>query len=254
MVCATPMPGRGEGPGGARPPRIAANILAADLACVGHEIAAAVRAGAELVHVDVMDLGGAGVTVAPLVCRALKRVTRAPLEVHLLVQPAERLVAAFAAAGADLVVFHPEASDDVARTAALLRSHGCAVGIALAAGSPLDVLDPLAGAIDEIVVTGVAGGRAADRVAAPVLRWLRALRGRLVARHGVVAVCVDGGVDAANAAELVAAGADALVVESAGCRAQDRADAVAALRRVLGAPAGSRRRGPGGPPDRRPTR
>jgi ribulose-phosphate 3-epimerase len=102
--------------------RIAANILATDLACLGHEVAAAVRSGADRVHVDVMDPGGFDVAVARRVCRALKTVTGAPLEVHLLVKPAALLVAACADAGADLVVYHPEASDDVRRTGAVARA------------------------------------------------------------------------------------------------------------------------------------
>lgn len=210
--------------------RIAANILAADLACLGHEVAVAVRSGADRVHVDVMDLGGTHVTVAPRVCRALRRVTRAPLEVHLLVKPAERLVAAFADAGADLLVFHPEASDDVLRTGAVAREHGCAVGLALAAGTPLDVLDGLLEGVDLVVVTGAIG--AGERPGPAVLRWIRALRARLAAQARTIAIEVDGGVDARNAAELVAAGADALVVESGRCRSTDRASTIAALKRL----------------------
>lgn len=211
--------------------RIAANILAADLACLGHEVAAAVRSGADRVHVDVMESGGSDVTVARRVCRALKTVTGAPLEVHLLVKPAERLVAAFADAGADLVVFHPEASDDVRRTGAVAHAHGCQVGLALAAGAPLDVLDGLLGEVDLVLVTGATrpGGEPTSPL---VLRWLRALRGRLAAQGRTIAIEVDGGVDARNAAELVAAGADALVVESGRCRSTERAGTIAALKRL----------------------
>lgn len=211
--------------------RIAANILAADLACLGHEVASAVRSGADRVHVDVMELRGSDLAVASRVCRALKTVTGAPLEVHLLVKPAERLVAAFADAGADLVVFHPEASDDVRRTGAVARAHGCQVGLALAAGTPLDVLDGLLGDVDLVLVTGAArpGGEPPSAFA---LRWIRALRGRLAAQGRTIAIEVDGGVDARNAAALVAAGADALVVESGRCRSTERAGTIAALKRL----------------------
>jgi ribulose-phosphate 3-epimerase len=211
--------------------RIAANILAADLACLGHEVAAAVRSGADRVHVDVMELGASGVTIAPRVCRALKTVTGAPLEVHLLVKPAERLVAAFADAGADLVVFHPEASDDVRRTGAVARARGCEVGLALAAGTPLDVLDGLLGGVDLVLVTG-ATPPGDDRPAAGVLRWIGALRRRLAAQGRKIAIEVDGGVDARNAAELVAAGADVLVAECGRCRSNDHAGTIAALKRL----------------------
>ncbi len=211
--------------------RIAANILATDLACLGHEVASAVRSGADRVHVDVMDVGGADATVAQGVCRALKRVTAAPVEVHLLVKPAERLVAAFGDAGADLLVFHPEASEDVRRTGAVAREHGCEVGLALAAGTPLDVLDGLLGEVDLVLVTG-AIGPGGERPAAAVLRWIRALRGRLAAEGRQIGIEVDGGVDAHNAAELIAAGADVLVVETARCRSGDRAGTIAALKRL----------------------
>jgi ribulose-phosphate 3-epimerase len=246
MACAIPRPGRGEprGDAGAARPRIAAHILAADLACVGHEVAAAVRSGADLLHFDVMELGGAAGTAAPLACRALKRVTRAPLEVHLLVKPDERLIAAFAASGADRIAFHPEASDDVLRTAAAVRGHGCAVGIALAAGAPLDALELLRGQVDEVLVTGACRGDGGAAIGPGVLGWLRALRRRLGAPLRGVAIAVDGGVDPSNAAALVEAGAGALVVESARCGARDRAEAIAALRGVLGEPAAARGRRP----------
>jgi len=245
MARAIPMPGRREprdlrGPedavaGGGQPAaRIAANILAADLACLGHEVAVAVRSGADRVHVDVMDLGASAVTVAPLACRALKRVTRAPLEVHLLVKPTERLVAAFAEAGADLVAFHPETSEDVRRTGAAVREHGCEVGLALAAGAPLDVLDGLLGDVDLVLVTGAAPGLAGERLAPATLRWIRALRQRLSAEGPGVAISAEGGVDARNGAELIAAGVDVLVVESARCGPGDRAANITALRHALG--------------------
>jgi len=224
-------------------PRIAAHVLVADLACLGHEVAAAVRSGADRVHVDVMELGSSDVTVAPLACRALKRVTRAPLEVHLLVKPSERLVAAFADSGADLVVFHPEASDDVRRTGAAVKEHGCQVGLALAAGTPLDVLDGLLEQLDLVLVTGATSGIAGERPVPSALRWIHALRERFSAEGREIAISVDGGVDAANAAELIAAGADTLVVESAQCRPTGAAETIAALKRAWVEDAAPRRGG-----------
>lgn len=228
-------------------PRIAANILAADLACLGREVAVAMRSGADRVHVDVMELGGCDVTVAPRVCRALKRVARAPVEVHLLVKPADGLVTAFADAGADLVVFHPEASEDVRRTGALLRARGCGVGLAIAAGTPLDALDGLIGEADLVLVTGATPGHPGARLAPSVVRWIRALRARVSAAGPDAAISVEGGVEAANAAELIASGADALVVESAGCHPGGGPETISLLRRALregdgrsGEPAGER--------------
>jgi ribulose-phosphate 3-epimerase len=240
MACAIRVPapepapaGGGVRPAGPRKPAsIAANILAADLACLGHEVAVAVRSGANRVHVDVMEFGAGGVSVAPPVCRALRRVTRAPLEVHLLVKPCERLVAAFAESGADLLVVHPEACEDVRRTGAAVRGHGCAVGVAVAVGTPLDVLDGLVEGVDVVLVTGALPGEG-ERCAPATLRWLRGLRERISARAPAAGLAVEGGVDAVNGPALVAAGADELVVESARCRSDDPATNIAALRRAL---------------------
>ncbi len=226
-------PRAGLAAGAGAPARIAANILAADLACLGHEVAVAVRSGADRVHVDVMELGAGAISVGPRVCRALRRVTAAPLEVHLLVKPSEPLVAAFAEAGADLVLFHPEACEDVRGTGAAVRRHGCAVGLALAAGAPLDGLGALLDGVDVVLVTG-----ASPRVGAPfapaTLRWVRALRERISARHPEVAVSVEGGVDAGNGPALADVGVDELVVESARCRLDGDAPNIVELRRTLG--------------------
>jgi ribulose-phosphate 3-epimerase len=212
-------------------PQVAARILAADLACVGHEVAAAVRSGADRVHVDVMELDrGCGISVAPRVCRALKRVARAPLEVHLLLEPLERLVATFAEAGADVIAFHPEATDDVRRTVALVKAHGCHAGIAVAAGTPLAQLDPLLAEVDLVLVTWATPGLDGARFMPAALRWIHGLRERISAAGHDVAISVDGGVDLANAGALVAAGADTLVVESALCRTTDRDATIAALK------------------------
>jgi ribulose-phosphate 3-epimerase len=210
-------------------PRVAARILAADLACLGHEVAAAIRSGADRVHVDVMELDD-GVGLGPRVCRALRHVTRAPLEVHLLVKPVESLIAAFADAGSDVVAFHPEASDDVRRTVTAVREHGCEVGLALAAGTSLDVLDGLLGDIDLVLVTWATPGFDGARFMPSALRWIRALRERISAEGCDVSISVDGGVDLDTAAELLEAGADTLVVESAMCRSTDRAATIAALK------------------------
>lgn len=214
-----------------RVPRVAARLLATDLACLGHEVAAAVRSGADSVHVDVMDPDcGPHGAVCPRVCRALKRVTRAPLEVHLLVKPTERLVSAFAEAGANVLAFHPETSDDVGRTVAAVKGHGCEAGLALAAGTPLEVLEGLLDEIDLVLVTRAAPGLDGERFMPSALRWIRTLRERISARGSHVAVSVDGGVDLDNAAELLDAGADTLVVETALCRSNDRAATIAALK------------------------
>lgn len=213
-----------------RPPRVAARILAADLACLGHEVAAAVRSGADLVHVDVMELDSVQKSVGPRMCAALRRVTRAPLEIHLMVKPADGVLAAYAGAGGDLITFHPEASEDVHRTVLGLKERGCKVGLAVAPDEPLRVLDPLLDEIDEVLVTWVSPGPDGKGVDPGALRKIRALREHIRAAGVEVTISVDGGVDVDNAAELVDAGADTLVVGAAMCRSTDRAATIVALK------------------------
>jgi ribulose-phosphate 3-epimerase len=218
-------------------PRVAARILAPDLPCLWHELAVAVRSGVDRVHVDVMGGGTADVTVGPLAWRALRRVTRVPFEVHLLVRPDERVIAAFAEAGAEAIAFHPEASEDVGRTLALVRAHGCQAGLALAPGTPLSVVERLAPALDLVVVTWAAPGLEGQHCSPPALHWIRALRSRLDALDRRVMIAVDGGVGPDTVDELVAAGADTLVLESASCRPP-------AVLRAAGHGAASRPSGP----------
>jgi ribulose-phosphate 3-epimerase len=199
-------------------PRVAARILAPDLPCLWHELAVAVRSGVERVHVDVMGAGTADVTVGPLAWRALRRVTRVPFEAHLLVRPDERVIAAYANAGAEAIAFHPEACEDVARTLALVKAHGCQAGLALAPGTPLDLVEEHASALDLVLVAWAAPGLDGQHCPPPALEWIRALRSRLDALGHRVTIAVDGGVGPDTVDELVAAGADTLVVESASCR------------------------------------
>jgi len=216
-------------------PVVAARILATEPACLGHEIAAALRSGADRLHVDVMELSEVDVTVGPRACRVLKRLGRAPVDVHLLVRPVEPRVAAFAAAGVDVIAFHPEATDDPRRTAALVRAHGCRVGLALAPGTPLQVLDGLLELIDLVLVTWPAPGEHGERLGPWTLRFIRALRARFDAARREVGISVDGGIDEGNAIALLEAGVDTFVVQSALCRSTDRAATIVALKG--GAPA-----------------
>ncbi len=212
-------------------PRVAASILFADFARLGEEVSAAVRAGADWVHVDVMDHHYVpNLTVGPVVCEALRPLTGAPIDVHLMVKPVDVLVPAFAKAGADLVTFHPEASDHVLRTAMLVKEHGCKVGLALNATTPLDVLDHVLEDLDMVVVTSVNPGSGGQIFAPSALAKIRAVRERIVATGLPIALEVDGGVRPENAAEMVRAGADVLVAGSALFGSGDYAAAVAALK------------------------
>ncbi len=221
------------------PPIIAARILAADLACLGREVAASVRSGADLVHLDVMDVDTArSGDVGPRTCAALRRVTRAPIEIHLLVKPDDALLAAYAGAGADMITFHPEACEDVRQTLLGVRGRGCKVGVAVAPGEPLLDIDPLLEEVDEVLVTCASPGPDGERFAPATIRNVRTLRDRIRATGAGVTISVDGGVSAENAAELVEAGADALVVGAALCRSRDGASTIAALKGL--APGGGR--------------
>ncbi len=212
-------------------PRVAASILFADFTRLGEEVMTAVRAGADWVHVDVMDHHYVpNLTVGPLVCEALRPLTGAPIDVHLMVKPVDVLVPAFARAGANLVTFHPEATDDVRRTAALVKEQGCKAGLALNAATPLDVLDGLLPDLDMVVVTSVNPGSGGQCFAPSALAKIRAVRERISASGRAIVLEVDGGVTAENAAEMVSAGADVLVAGSALFGSGDYAAAVAALK------------------------
>jgi ribulose-phosphate 3-epimerase len=212
-------------------PRVAASILFADFTRLGEEVMAAVRAGADWVHVDVMDHHYVpNLTVGPLVCEALRPLTGAPIDVHLMVKPVDVLVPAFAKAGADLVTFHPEATDDVQRTTMLVKEHGCKVGLALNAATPIDVLDGVLQELDMVVVTSVTPGSGGQCFTPSAFAKIRAVRERIAGTGRAITLEVDGGVNAENAAEMVRAGADVLVAGSALFASGDYAAAVAALK------------------------
>ncbi len=212
-------------------PRVAASILFADFTRLGEEVMTAVRAGADWVHLDVMDHHYVpNLTVGPLVCEALRPLTGAPIDVHLMVKPVDVLVPAFAKAGANIITFHPEATDDVPRTVTLVKDHGCKVGLALNAATPLDVLDGLLQDLDMVVVTSVNPGSRGQCFAPSAFAKIRAVRERISGTGRAVALEVDGGVTADNAAEMVRGGADVLVAGSVLFGSGDYATAVAALK------------------------
>jgi len=211
---------------------IAPSILSADFARLGAEVDAVLAAGADLVHFDVMDNHYVpNLTVGPLVCAALRRHgVKAPIDVHLMVRPVDRIVPDFARAGATYISFHPEASEHIDRTIGLIREHGCRPGLVFNPATPLDWLDYTLGQLDLVLLMSVNPGFAGQQFIPGVLPKIAEVR-RRVARSGrEIRVEVDGGIRADNIAEAARAGADTFVAGSAIFGSSDYAAAIRALR------------------------
>ena len=195
---------------------IAPSILSADFAALGDEVRAIDAAGADWVHVDVMDGHYVpNITIGAGVVKALRRVTTKPLDVHLMISPVDAFIPAFSDAGADIITFHPEATPHPHRTAQLIRSFGKKVGVSLNPGSPISLLDYLWDEIDLILVMSVNPGFGGQAFIDAVLPKIAALRLEISKRGRPIYLEVDGGVTKNNAADVVAAGADVLVAGSA---------------------------------------
>jgi ribulose-phosphate 3-epimerase len=216
---------------------IAPSILSADFARLGDEVNAVLAAGADVVHFDVMDNHYVpNLTIGPLICDALrKHGITAPIDVHLMVKPVDRLIEDFAAAGATYISFHPEASEHVDRSIALIRELGCRPGLALNPSTSLDCLDYCLAKLDLVLVMSVNPGFGGQAFIPHSLDKIRAVRRRIDEAGLDVRLEVDGGIKPANIGAVAAAGADMFVAGSAIFAADDYAATITAMRQELAA-------------------
>jgi ribulose-phosphate 3-epimerase len=214
--------------------RIAPSILSADFARLGEEVRAVAAAGADLVHFDVMDNHYVpNLTVGPLVCAALKPHARLPLDVHLMVRPVDRIIPDFAKAGASIISFHPEASEHVDRTIALIKENGCKAGLVLNPATPLSHLDHTLEKLDLVLLMSVNPGFGGQQFIASVLPKIAEVRKRIDRLGKDIWLEVDGGIKTENIAEVAKAGADTFVAGSAVFGSKDYAATIRQMRDKL---------------------
>jgi ribulose-phosphate 3-epimerase len=214
---------------------IAPSILSADFARLGADVDKVLAAGADIVHFDVMDNHYVpNLTIGPMVCKALRKYgVTAPIDVHLMVQPVDRLIGDFAEAGASYITFHPEASEHIDRSLALIKSLGCKAGLVFNPATPLHYLDYVLDKIDMVLLMSVNPGFGGQSFIPGTLNKLREARAKITASGLPVRLEIDGGVTIKNIREIAEAGADTFVAGSAIFNAPDYAEAVRQMRAEL---------------------
>ena len=213
-------------------PLIAPSILSADFARLGEDVQAVLTAGADIVHFDVMDNHFVpNLTIGPLICGALrKHGIEAPIDVHLMVEPVDRIIPDFAKAGASYITFHPEASRHIDRSLALIREEGCKAGLVFNPATPLDCLNYVIDKVDMVLLMSVNPGFGGQKFIPAALDKLREAR-RIIDQSGLdIRLEIDGGVKVDNIGEIAAAGADTFVAGSAIFGSDDYATTIAAMK------------------------
>ncbi len=213
-------------------PLIAPSILSADFARLGDDVKAVLEAGADIVHFDVMDNHFVpNLTIGPLICEALRNYgVEAPIDVHLMVEPVDRIIPDFAKAGASYITFHPEASRHIDRSLALIRDEGCKSGLVFNPATPLDCLDYVIDKVDMVLLMSVNPGFGGQKFIPSALDKLRQAR-KIIDDSGLeIRLEIDGGVKVDNIGEIAAAGADTFVAGSAIFGSDDYAATIAAMK------------------------
>ena len=221
-----------------RPFRIAPSILSADFARLGEEVRSVIAAGADWIHFDVMDNHYVpNLTFGPMVCQALKPYATVPMDVHLMVEPVDAMIEAFARAGADIITFHPEATRHIDRSLSLIKDAGCRAGLVLNPATPVYVLEHVLDKLDVVLLMSVNPGFGGQSFIEQTLVKISQVRSLLDMYYGEsgqrILLEVDGGIKADNIAAVAAAGADTFVAGSAIFGHADYAAQIAAMRAAL---------------------
>lgn len=216
--------------------RIAPSILSADFARLGEEIRSVVAAGADIIHFDVMDNHYVpNLTIGPLVCQAIRPHVQVPIDVHLMIKPVDRIIPDFAKAGANIITFHPEASEHIDRTLQLIKDNGCKAGLVFNPATPLDYLQHVMDKLDIVLIMSVNPGFGGQSFIPHSLKKIETVRKMIDESGRDIMLEVDGGIKVDNIAAAARAGADTFVAGSAIFGERDYQSVIAAMRRELAA-------------------